>query len=246
MPFRQHSVTIAIALGSCVAAACGDSAQVQDAAKPDARVADARLADARVDAAPDAAPDAPCDTVLLAPGTLPETQGWTAVTAMPFATTVRPTEVELSTSNGATTSGLLLLTYPTGFTATTPFDLSVELAVDRVDAHNLLDAGAAILLSFTPQFGSGPQRSQMLYLDGAAIGWGDETNQAAFNNVDGNFHDYRFSYDGAGKLEVRVDGSLLLTRMNPEIGTLAIGDQTNDPNVNSTIRVKRVVKHCLR
>lgn len=235
MQFRQHSVKIALLF--TVAVACGDSGQFQDAA-----VADAGLPDARVDAAPDAS----CDTVLLAPGTLPETQGWTAVTEMPFTTTLRPTDVELSTSNGTRTSGMLLLTFPSGLSTTTPFDLSVELAVDRVDAHNMLDAGAAILLSYTPPFGSGPQRSQMLYVDGAAIGWGDETNQAAFNNIDGNFHDYRFGYDGAGKLEVRVDGVLLLTRMNPEIGTLAIGDQTNDLNVNSTIRIKRVVKHCLR
>jgi hypothetical protein len=76
----------------------------------------------------------------------------------------------------------------------------------------------------TPPFGTAVERSKMAYLDGAAIGWADETQSAAFPVV---------------------DGVAKLTRKNfTSNGTLAIGEQTEDPNVDGAMRIKSVDLLC--
>ncbi|MBC7974725.1 MAG: hypothetical protein H7138_07030, partial [Myxococcales bacterium] len=126
-----------------------------------------------------------------------------------------------------------------------PFKLSVELQVEAVNPHNLLDSGAAILGSFTSPFGTGTDRSQMIFLDSAAVGWSDDTQSAAFNVLDGAYHTYELSVDASRVARVTVDGAPALTRNNfTTNGTIALGDQTNDPNVDGTVRIRSVTLLC--
>ena len=59
--------------------------------------------------------------------------------------------------------------------------------------------------------------------------------------TDGAYHVYELAVDAAKVAAVSVDGVALLKRNNfSSNGTLALGDQTNDPNVDGTMRIKSV------
>ncbi|MFY1832163.1 hypothetical protein ACN47A_40055 [Myxococcus fulvus] len=174
-------------------------------------------------------------------------QGWTVVRQAPSALSYGPDYVRLETSTvrGERTSGQLLITRANAFDGAKPFRLEVTLQVESVNPHNSLDSGAAILGSFTPPVGNSTDRSQMLYLDSAAIGWADDTQSAAFPVVDGAYHVYELSVDAAKVATVSVDGVAKLTRNNfTASGTIAIGDQTNDPNVDGVVRLRSVELLC--
>ena len=191
--------------------------------------------------------DPPCPTPLLVPGLDISKQGWTVVSQTPFAIESGANDVRLSTSTtaGARTSGQLLITRPDAFDATQPFAVEIVMQVEQVNTHNSLDSGAAILGSFTPPFGNSTDRSQMIYLDTAAVGWADDTQSAARAVLDGAFHVYRLEVDAARVATFSVDGVVALTRNNfTSTGTIAIGDQTNDPNVDGTIRLRSVTVDC--
>jgi hypothetical protein len=109
-----------------------------------------------------------------------------------------------------------------------------------------LDSAAAILGSFTPQFGAGNDRNQMVYLDPAKIGWADDSQSFAVTVTNSAYHTYELSVDAAGTATVTVDGIPALTRGGFVFnGAVAIGDQTNDPNVDSTLRIRSVTRLCL-
>lgn len=174
-------------------------------------------------------------------------QGWTTVAQAPNTLTYEADHVRLATSTNSdgSTSGLLLITRASSFDGTLPFKIRVTMQVESVNAHNLLDSGAAILGSFTPPFGVGADRSQMIYLDSAAIGWADDTQSAAFAVTDGAYHVYELAVDAAKVATVSVDGVAKLTRNNfTTNGTIAIGDQTNDRNVDGAIRIQSVERIC--
>lgn len=173
-------------------------------------------------------------------------QGWTTVALTPNTLTYGADYVRLATSTngGASTSGLLLITRANSFDATKPFKIHVTMQVESVNTHNLFDSGAAIMGSFT-SFANGTDRSQMIYLDSAAIGWADETQSAAFSVTDGAYHVYELSVDAAKVATVSIDGVAKLTRNNfTANGTIAIGDQTNDVNVDGAVRIKSVERLC--
>ncbi len=227
-------------------AACGDD--------PATAVIDA-AGDASADAALDAAADAPADAPLDAPACAPRTilvggqpveaQGWTVVQSGAATLTLVGDATQLMTSTVGSAGAHLLLTRPGTRDPAQPFALAVELRVDAVAAHNPFDAAAAILLGFTPPFGVGVERQQMLYLDPARIGWGDDSAQAAAAVTGGAVHVVRFDYDGAGGLTVRFDGTPALTRTGfVPGGTLAIGDQSNDPGLDATLAIRAVVELC--
>ncbi len=174
-------------------------------------------------------------------------QGWTTVSQDPNTVTYGPDYVRLATSTveGARTSGQLLLVRSMAVDPTKPFKLQVELQVESVNNHNQLDSAAAILGSFTSPAGNGTDRSQMIYLDNAAIGWSDDTQSAAFTVVDGAYHTYELSVDAAKVATVSIDGVAKLTRNNfTSNGTIAIGDQTNDPRVDGVMRIRAVHRMC--
>ncbi|RKH49224.1 hypothetical protein D7Y23_17580 [Corallococcus sp. AB050B] len=184
---------------------------------------------------------------LLVGGTDIAAQGWTAYTQAPSTLTYGQDYVRLATStnSGGRTSGQLLIARPNSVDGTQPFKLRVTMQVESVNTHNQLDSGAAILGTFAPPAGNSTDRSQMIYLDSAAIGWGDDTQSSAFAVTDGAYHVYELAVNTDKVATVSVDGVAKLTRNNfTTNGTIAIGDQTNDPNVDGAVRIKLVEKLC--
>jgi len=138
-----------------------------------------------------------------------------------------------------------LLYLPSAFDPGQPFRFSVELMVETVTPHDPLDSGAAILGSFTPPFGNASERAQMVYLDSAAVGWADDAKSAAFAVTDGQYHTYGFAVDANHEATLSIDGVFALTRdAFSSNGTLAIGDQTNDKNVDGVMRIRSVTLLC--
>lgn len=174
-------------------------------------------------------------------------QGWNVVSQTPSTLSYGEDYVRLetSTNSGGRTSGQLLIAKADAVDPTNPFKLQVTMLVESVNRHNSLDSGAAILGSFTPPAGNSTDRAQMIYLDSAAIGWADDRQSAAFAVTDGAYHVYELAVDAAKVATVSVDGVAMLTRNNfTATGTIAIGDQTNDPNVDGVVRIKSVARLC--
>jgi hypothetical protein len=64
--------------------------------------------------------------------------------------------------------------------------------------------------------------------------------------TDGSYHTYVLSVDASNVATLTMDGNPLLTRNGfATNGTVAIGDQTNEPNVDSTLRLRSVRLLCL-
>ena len=200
--------------------------------------------DAAVDAAPDAS--AACPRTLLIGGTMVEPQGWSVVMQAPASLTYGPDYVRLDTSTltGATTSGQLLLNYP-GALPAPPFRLQVVLLVERVNTHNSFDSAAAIMASYTPPFGAGNDRSQMIYLDGGSMGWSDDTQAFTTSIANNTYHTLELAVNAGSAAQVKVDGVSALARNGfLSNGAIAIGDQTNDMSVDSAIRIRSVTLLC--
>ena len=192
--------------------------------------------------------DAPmgCPRILLIGGTMVEPQGWSVVSQAPSALTYGPDYVRLetSTTTGATTSGQLLLNYP-GALPAPPFKVQVVLLVERANPHNTFDAAAAIMGSYTPPFGAGNDRGQMIYLDGGSIGWADDTQAFTTSITNNAYHTLELSVDASTVAQVKIDGVAALTRNGYlSNGAIAIGDQTNDQNVDGAIRIRSVTLLC--
>jgi hypothetical protein len=224
-------------------------AAIEGGASTDA-VADSSVGDAGSDggATHDAAPDAAtCPTTLLTGGTDVAAQGWSTQAQAPDSVSYGTGYVQLqtSTNSGAGSGGQLLLYYPGAVTPGQPFKIQVVLRVDSLNPHNEFDSAVAIMGSFSPLSGSQVQRSEMIYLDSAALGWADDTASSSASITDGSYHTYVLAVDASGTATVTMDGAAKLTRSGfTTNGTIAIGDQTNDANVDATIRVQSVTKLC--
>jgi hypothetical protein len=219
-------------LVSVAAAACGSVKQPATDASP--------AADAP---APDAAT---CPTRLLTGGTDVAAQGWSLVTQGPAQLTNGPDFVKLLTATSNNVGGQLLLNYPGAVEAGKPFKIQVVMLVEAVNPHNQFDSAAAILGSLTPPFGAGNDRNQMIYLDSGKIGWADDTQSFTVAVTDSAYHTYELSVDAGGAAAVTVDGTQALTRTGfTTNGAIAVGDQTNDRNVDSTLRIRSVTRLCL-
>lgn len=203
------------------------------------------------DAGPDADADAPpgCQpTVLLAGGSDVVAQGWSIVMQQPATLGNGADYVSLSTTTttGSRTSGQLLLSRAGVLELGKPFALQMVMMVESVSRHNQLDSAAAILGSFTPPFGNSVDRAQMIYLDSGAVGWADDTQTYAFAVAGSGYHTYELSVDAAGAARLTIDGAAALMRAGFMFnGTIALGDQTNDPNVDGVLRIRSVTKLCL-
>lgn len=206
-----------------------------------------------IDAATDAA-SAPPDTSVACPpllvgGTDVAAQGWSIAMIAPATVSYGADYVRLQTSTptGGRSGGMLLLTYSDAVAFNKPFKLRVELLVESVNPHNQLDSGAAILGSYTPasRFGSNQDRSQMIYLDSGKIGWGDDSQLFTTSVQDNTYHTYELAVDASQVAQVSVDGKPALTRSGFVFnGAIAIGDESNDVNVDGTIRIRSVTKVC--
>jgi len=156
------------------------------------------------------------------------------------------TQLLTSTPAGGQSGGQLLIGRAVGVTTGKAFAVEFVVKVIAVAAHNQYDSAAALLGSFTPSVGSQTDRAEMIYIDSDKIGWADDTQSAAVNALDGNFHTYRLAVDSAGNATVSRDGTALLTRSNYTTnGTIAFGDQTNDANIDSTLQIQSVTLLCL-
>lgn len=119
------------------------------------------------------------------------------------------------------------------------------ILVEQTDPHNLFDAGAAIMGSYTPPFGVGNDRGQMIYLDAGEIGWADDTQRFQASVANNQFHTIELAVDAANAATVKFDGIVALQRPNYITNNaMAIGDQTNDANVDSTLRIRSVRLLC--
>lgn len=221
---------------------------------PVAAVACGSVKHPAIDASPAAdapAPDAPaCPRTLLTGGTDVAAQGWSVVMQPPATLTSGPDYVMLqtSTNSGAKTGGQLLLTHPGAVEIGQPFKIQVVMLVETLSpiAHNQFDAAAAILGAFSGGFGIPAERNQMIYLDAAKIGWADDTQSFPVTVTNNAYHTYELSVDASGAATVRVDGIQALTRNGfTTNGAIAVGDQTNDAAVDSTLRIRSVTRLCL-
>lgn len=229
-------------------AACGSVSARIDAG--DVVVDSASPSDAPPDAPLDAPPDVPPDACISQPlfigGSDPQTQGWmVAMDGTAFVTTSGPTITQLQTQTTAGAGAILLLVRPNVVTPGTPWGIEVVMEVFAANPHNFLDSAAVIMGSYSAPTPDGDQRGEMIYLDGDSIGWADDTQSAAANNFDNRFHTYQLLVDAAGNATVTRDGANLLTRAGfTTTGSIAIGDQTNDPNVESTLLVRSISRLC--
>ena len=178
---------------------------------------------------------------------LPQDQGWL------FISTVTPLDVATNES----TLTLNTIEVPRNFDQfpertvmwfyrEIPFDFksgfSIEftLKVHKVEqSHNFLDAGIMFYGSTidpSSNFTGGP-RSQMLFFDENAIGWGDETGRFEMDTTD-TFHTYTLTVDDKEVAKVYVDGELRLNRRKWEgIPRIGFGDMTNDLGVNGRFSI---------
>jgi hypothetical protein len=212
-------------------------------AADDAAVDDAFVA---VDQAPPP-PDLACAPLFVG-GVDPATQGWTTILQQP-ATLSTPspgvTQLQTTTTSGAPSSGQLLLWRSAAIMTGKAFTIDFVVKVIAVSPHNQYDSATALMGSLTPSAGTQTDRGEMIYIDGDKIGWGDDTQSAAANALDGNFHTYRLAVDAAGNATVSRDSTALLSRSGyTTTGNLAFGDQTNDPNVDSTMQIQSVTLLC--
>jgi hypothetical protein len=231
---RGRSLLLAL-LASAAATACGSG----NHAAADAGVADGAAADA-----------ATCPTTLLTGGTDVAAQGWSVVMQGPAQLTnvMDYAKLQTTTASGAKVSGQLLLTYPGAVEIGKPFKIQVVMLVEAVNPHNQFDAGAAILGSFVPPFGDTNDRDEMIYLDPAKVGWADDSPSFPsfpFTVTDNAYHTYELAVDAGGNATLSVDGTRALTRTGfTTNGAIAVGDQTNDANVDSTLRIRSVTRLC--
>jgi hypothetical protein len=201
----------------------------------------------------------PCPQPLLEGSSTPDLQGWSVLQTSDAVGTVSSDQVLIQYNTASMpcpapckTGPMVLYYKEIGISDGTAYALEWRLKVVTSDTHNPLDAAVAFMGSFTPSttFGTAPERSQMIYFETGAIGWADDSTapQAVSRylvNTTDVFHVYRLDVDAAGHAEVRVDGNLALTREGFSTnGTIAIGDQTNEANLESQFLVYSIRKLC--
>jgi hypothetical protein len=129
------------------------------------------------------------------------------------------------------------------FDFTSGFSIEFTLKVLKVEkSHNLNDAGIMFYGSTidpSGNFAGGP-RSQMIFFDMDAIGWGDETGMVEMDTT--TFHTYTLTVDHTGA-KVYVDGTLALKRDKWEerISRIGFGDMTNDVGVNGRFSIRDII-----
>ena len=226
-------------IATCGLAACGSSHGGTTGGLPDA----AAVIDAAIDA------PASCPKTLLVGGMDVVAQGWTPITIQPATITYGADYTQLTTSTPAKASagGQLLLTRPATVAVDAPFKLQVVMRVVSVDLHGAdsLDAAAAILGSLHGTVGDQTDRSEMAYIDPAKIAWADDSKSTPANGVNGDFHTYELSVAADRMATFSVDGAASITRTGfVTNGTIAVGDQTNDPNYDATTQIRSVTLLC--
>lgn len=181
---------------------------------------------------------------------LPSAQGWQRQ-AQGLATEVvdgnGTAQFATATAPAASASGVQLYQYATG---ASNFIASIRLQAQSVNAHNPLDSALMFSLSDTNffPFGSNTQRSNMLAIDIDRIQWADDAGGSVALDAT-QFHEIALRYRN-GRIDVYIDADFadiaagtaapVLTRtLTPFAGPALVvfGDQTNDPNIDSSYAV---------
>lgn len=226
---RYHRGVLRYVLLSALVGACGSGES-----NPDASPSDGPPIDACV------------PTPVFIGGMDPTAQGWTVTrTGSATISTAGPSITSLVTTTVGTAGAHQLLSKPNLVTPGQPFDVELDIQINAVNPHNFLDSAAVLMARYTGPFGDGTDRAQMLYFDADRVGWADDTGNFLTNNLDGAFHTYRLQVDAAGNATVYRDGISILTRVGYMTnGTIAFGDQSNDPNVESSLYIRSVTLRC--
>jgi hypothetical protein len=183
--------------------------------------------------------------------TVPTAQGWIRPHAEGTETLgVGTTVFATTTAPAARTSETNWYAYTT---SSAHFIASIRLRTFSVDPHNALDAGLmfAVTDTFTPPSGSMTNRSNMLYIDTAAVGWSDNSGAHPVDTTE--FHEYMIHYHN-GTMDVYIDETFasvaaglavpILSKSfattNTTSAMIVFGDQTNDAGVDSNYEVDYV------
>jgi hypothetical protein len=183
---------------------------------------------------------------------LPQKQGWSvstnAVTPLDVAT--NDNTLTLNTIGVLRSIDKLPDKAVMWFYREVPFDFDLGFSIEFTlkvhemeQSHNLNDAGIMFYGSTIDPSGNfvGGPRSQMIFFDKGAIGWGDETGMFRMDTTD-TFHTYTLTVDHTGLAEVYVDGTLALKRSMWEgIPRIGFGDMTNDVGVNGRFSIRDII-----
>ncbi len=124
------------------------------------------------------------------------------------------------------------------------FSIEFTLKVHKVErSHNLYDAGIMFYGSTKDPSDNftGSPRSQILFFDENAIGWGDETEMFTMDTTD-TFHTYTLRVNDSRVAKVYVDETLALTREEWEgIPRIGFGDMTNELGVNGRFSIGDII-----
>jgi hypothetical protein len=236
---------LAISMILPIGVGCGGG-KTQSAGTPDAPPT--------IDAAPTIdAPPACQPTPLLVGGTDVTQQGWKVISQQPATLTNGADFVQLTTStvDKASSGGQLLLSLAGAVSSTEPFKIAIVMKILSISPHtpDPLDAGVAIMPSLTGAVGDQNERAQMISIESTKISCADGQPTANVNLVDGAFHTYTLAVDADHIMSVSIDDQtppVLVRKQAVTInGTIAIGDQTNDANFDSSLQIRSITKLCL-
>lgn len=190
-------------------------------------------------------------TVLTA-SQLPQQQGWSVSTnaATPLDVKTNGSRLALNTIGVARKVDQEIGKAFMWFYRDIPLDLNSGFAIEFLlkvhkteKPHNLFDAGIMFYGSTDASAGDFAKetRSQMIFFDEDAIGWGDESGKFEIDTTN-DFHTYRLTVDEQGVAKVYVDEKLALQR-NDWKGQSGIGfgDMTNDDGVNGKFSIGDIV-----
>ncbi|MEO8699681.1 MAG: hypothetical protein ABI867_06540 [Kofleriaceae bacterium] len=184
-------------------------------------------------------PDAPggcVPTVLLAAGTDPVAQGWVFDRVGTADQTVTNQFLELRTSN----NGRQMMSKANAV----PLDrFIIEMVVQVVASGGHTDSDAAIALmgSFHPPTGNAADLTRMIALDTDAMGF----QGASIGVTTTTMQTYRLERTETGGFKVSIpNGGSISVGSFTTNGTIAIGDQTTAPGLDSTIRIASIKRLC--
>jgi len=170
-------------------------------------------------------------------------QGWTIVSAGGGTITYGGGATTLSTTNNARQLIVLRNAFPS-----TRWQIEIVAQIVSSGGHTANNAAAALMSSFHDPVGDDQDRQRMLFLDDADIGWGVGNPVIGAETKKMGIYRFERLVNGASvgvKATVLINGSTALSASPfTSNGTIAIGDQTTEPGLDSTLKVYSVDLMC--
>ncbi len=186
--------------------------------------------------------DAPATTCtprrLLTGGTDPTAQGWTFVRQGAGTVAVGNGVTTLTTTNDA----IQLLVLRDAFVPGSPWAIEMVVEVVSSGGHGASNAAVALMCSFHDPVGDDADRRRMLFLDKDAYGWGEGGASIGGNTLQPVTYRFESTAMGGVKATIKIDGGTTALTAGPfaSNGTIAIGDQTAQAGLDSTVRISSV------